>query len=222
MKSAIKAVIFDMDGVLIDSEPYWRKAMIRGFKDVGLDFTEADCRQTTGMRLKEVIGFWFEKTQLSHLSISETNTRILDYLTEYIEKEGKEMPGVSDLLIYLRAQRYKIGLATSSDERFMQTVLQKLNVAHYFDAVVSAEKLKYAKPHPEVFLKCAEALGVFPQNCLVIEDSVNGVIAGKAASMFVAAIPEEIFRDKKGFAIADAILSQLQDAKHLLENSERT
>jgi mannitol-1-/sugar-/sorbitol-6-/2-deoxyglucose-6-phosphatase len=216
MQGQIKVVIFDMDGVLIDSEPYWRKAMIKGFKDVGMNFTEDDCRSTTGMRLREVIAFWFEKWELQHLSITETNVRILDYLIEYIELEGEEMLGVSELLIYLKHKGYKIGLATSSDERFMKTVIKKLNISSYFDAVVSAETLKYAKPHPEVFLKCAEALGAQPQQCFVIEDSLNGVIAAKAASMFVVAIPEELHKTKKGFSIADKQVERMLEIKELL------
>ena len=216
MQIPVKAVIFDMDGVLIDSEPYWRLAMIKGFKEVGLNFTEEDCRQTTGMRLKEVIEFWFQRHSITQFSIADTNSLILDYLTEFIEKEGKEMLGVSDLLNYLKANNYKIGLATSSDERFMNTVVAKLNLGSYFDTIVSAQKLQFAKPHPDVFLKCAGALGILPQQCLVIEDSVNGVIAGKAASMRVVAIPEKEFREKNGFKIADQLIENLGEVKEIL------
>jgi mannitol-1-/sugar-/sorbitol-6-/2-deoxyglucose-6-phosphatase len=216
MQIPIKAVIFDMDGVLIDSEPYWRLAMIKGFKEVGLNFTDEDCRQTTGMRLKEVIEFWFQRHSITQFSVADTNSLILDYLTEFIEKDGKEMLGVSELLTYLKANNYKIGLATSSDERFMNTVVIKLKLSVYFDAIVSAQKLQYAKPHPDVFLKCAEALGVLPQQCLVIEDSVNGVIAGKAASMRVIAVPEKEFREKNGFKIADKLVENLREVKGIL------
>jgi mannitol-1-/sugar-/sorbitol-6-/2-deoxyglucose-6-phosphatase len=216
MQIPIKAVIFDMDGVLIDSEPYWRLAMIKGFKEVGLNFTDEDCRQTTGMRLKEVIEFWFQRHSITQFSVVDTNSLILDYLTEFIEKDGKEMLGVSELLNYLKANNYKIGLATSSDERFMNTVVTKLKLSVYFDAIVSAQKLQYAKPHPDVFLKCAEALGVLPQQCLVIEDSVNGVIAGKAASMRVIAVPEKEFRAKNEFKIADKLVENLGEVKGIL------
>lgn len=216
MQGVIKAVIFDMDGVLIDSEPLWRKAMIQGFTSCGFEFTEADCRATTGMRLREVIAFWLTKWERYDLEVATINTLILDRLTQLVEMEGQEMPGASDLLAWLKRAGYKIGLATSSDERFMNMVLNHLNLRAYFDVVVSAQRLQYAKPHPEVFLNCAAGLGVLPDVCLVIEDSVNGVIAAKAASMQVAAIPEVEFRDKVGFKIADWQLVHLEEVKWLL------
>ncbi len=217
MQGVIKAVIFDMDGVLIDSEPLWRKAMIEGFTSCGFEFTEADCRATTGMRLREVIAFWLTQWERHDLAVDAINTLILDKLTQLVETQGQEMLGASDLLKWLKQAGYKIGLATSSDERFMNTVLSHLKLRTYFDVVVSAERLKYAKPHPEVFLNCAAGLEVLPNACLVIEDSVNGVIAAKAASMRVAAIPEIEFRDKVGFKIADWQLLHLEEVKLLLE-----
>lgn len=216
MKTPVKAVIFDMDGVLIDSEPLWREAMILGFNAAGIPFTEEDCRLTTGMRLREVVQFWFDKHTIRHLPPQETNSFILDYLVSRIEKEGQEIEGVSPLLNHLKKEGYKIGLATSSDVRFMNTVLDKLGLHAYFDAITSAEHLSYAKPHPEVFLKCAQSLEVKPQHCLVIEDSVNGVIAAKAALMRVVAIPELAYKDKPGFKIADWQTAKLSEVNAIL------
>lgn len=216
MKTPVKAVIFDMDGVLIDSEPLWRQAMILGFNAAGIPFTEDDCRVTTGMRLREVVQFWFERYNIDSHKAQETNIFILDHLISRIEKEGHEIEGVSPLLNQLKTGGYKIGLATSSDIRFMNTVLNKLRILSYFDAVVSAENLTYAKPHPEVFLKCAQNLNTKPQHCLVIEDSVNGIIAAKAASMRVVAIPEPVFKDRAGFKIADWQVAKLAEVNTIL------
>ncbi|MFN6038096.1 MAG: HAD-IA family hydrolase, partial [Bacteroidota bacterium] len=102
-----------------------------------------------------------------------------------------------------RKYKLPIGLATSSPTPVIEAVLKKLDISRYFDTIVSAEKLSFGKPHPEVFLNCAKKLNVESQSCLVLEDSVNGVIAGKAGLMTVVAVPEERnFHDYR-YSIAD-------------------
>lgn len=207
----IKAVIFDMDGVLIDSEPLWRKAMIKGFNDIGVDFTEEDCRKTTGMRFKEVINHWFIHHNIEDTHPDELDKNVITHLIELITEEGKPLTGSIELLQYLKAKNYPIGLATSSSHALVDAVLNKLKAKSYFQSVVSAEFLQYGKPHPEVFLKCADELATEPKHCLVIEDSVNGVIAGKAAQMRVAAVPDLEHKNDKRFVIADYTVNSLND-----------
>lgn len=211
MLNNINAVIFDMDGVIIDSEYLWRRAMIEGFTEIGIPFTDAECRITTGMRFKEVILYWFKIHQYSKLSVTEFETLVLDKLCQLIEKEGKPMLGVLDVLTFLKTNHYKIGIATSSNVRLMNMVIDTLNIRPYFDALCSAQFLEYGKPHPEVYLTCAKELDVKPENCLVIEDSVNGIISGKAALMKVIAIPEEENKNNPKFSIADYQLKSLLD-----------
>lgn len=207
----IKAVIFDMDGVLIDSEPLWRKAMIKGFNDIGVDFTEDDCRKTTGMRFKEVINHWFLHHGIEDTHPDELDKSVITHLIELINTEGTAMKGAVELIKHLEAKNYAIGLATSSSHTLVDAVLNKLNTRSYFQSIVSAEFLQYGKPHPEVFLKCASELGIEPKNCLVIEDSVNGVIAGKAAQMRVAAVPDQEHQTDPRFVIADMRVNNLND-----------
>lgn len=211
MLTNIKAVIFDMDGVIIDSEPLWRKAMIQSFVELGIPFTDDHCRITTGLRFVEVAEFWFKEHQIKHKTVNEFDTLVINRLCDLIVKEGKPMKGVTEILPFLKENGFKIGIGTSSNTKLMNTVVDVLNIRHYFDALSSAEFLEHGKPHPHVFLNCAANLGIKPNACLVIEDSINGIIAGKAAQMKVVAIPEEINKNNSKFAIADFTVDSLLD-----------
>lgn len=203
MLSGIKAVIFDMDGVIIDSEPLWRQAMIRSFSEIGIPFSDDHCRITTGLRFKEVAEFWFKEHNISHITVEEFDKLVIERLCELIQMEGKTMSGVVEALHFFKTKGLKIGIGTSSNTKLMNTVVDVLNIRHYFDALCSAEHMDYGKPHPQVFLTCSNELNVHPMHCLVIEDSVNGIVAGKAAQMRVLAIPEEINKNNPKFMIAD-------------------
>lgn len=207
-----EAVIYDMDGVLVDSEPYWRKAMVHCFRNAGLKFTEKDCRKTTGMRIDLVVHYWFKKVGFD-MSPQLLEKAIIDDLCLLLKENAKPMPGVFESLEMFRKKDMKIGLATSSSPKIIRTVLSKLNIENYFDAIQSADALKYGKPHPEVYLKCAEKLKSDPANCIVIEDSLNGLIAGKAAGMKTIAVPEKINYQSEVFSIADLKISSLKKLK---------
>ncbi|MCW3075439.1 MAG: haloacid dehalogenase superfamily protein subfamily variant 3 with third motif having or [Bacteroidetes bacterium] len=206
-----KALIFDMDGVLIDSEPLWRKAMIIGFNNVGMKFTEEDCRKTTGMRFREVVDLWLNHYNIKGVDPIQLEKDVLDILISLIETEGEAMPGALGVFNYAKSLKLKIGLATSSSTRLVNVVLKKLALDTSFDAIVSAELMVYGKPHPEVFLVCAHQLGALPHQCMVIEDSVNGVIAAKAAQMKVFAIPDHEHKMRKEFGAADYFCENMND-----------
>jgi sugar-phosphatase len=203
MFGSVKAVIFDMDGVLIDSEPLWRKSMIIGFNGLGVTFTEDDCRKTTGMRFKEVVQIWLDHFKITHITPPQLEDKVLRLLTQLILEEGKAIDGVLEIYKFCREKNLKVGLATSSSARLVEAVLKKLQLENSFDAVVSAEKMTYGKPHPEVFLVCATLLDVKPYECVIIEDSLNGVIAAKAAQAKVFAVPDAEHRHMKEFAVAN-------------------
>ncbi len=209
MLKGIKAIIFDMDGVIIDSEPLWRRAMIQSFNAIGIPFTDEECRMTTGLRFIEVAEFWFNKHEIKSMTTFEFDHMVISRLCELIINEGKLMHGVLDMLNYLKKEGYKIALGTSSNILLMNTVIDELKIRNYFDAVCSAQNLEFGKPHPEVFINCAKELQIKPSECLVVEDSVNGVIAAKAAQMKVLVVPEEGNIDNPKFAIADYKLSSL-------------
>jgi sugar-phosphatase len=207
--SDFDAVIYDMDGVLIDTEPYWKKAEEKVFKTIGIDFNSIPNHETVGMRIDEVVAYWHERYPWDNKSIENVAKEIMDEMELFIRNEGKAMKGVVESLYFFSKNNRKIGLATSSYERLMNATLDRLKILDYFDSVLSAEHLKNGKPHPEIYLKTAKNLGIAPEKCLVIEDSINGVRAGKAAGMFVVAIPDGSHDFSGSFDEADLQLNNL-------------
>lgn len=205
-----KAFVFDMDGVIIDSEPLWRRAMVKVFNTDGLPVSEVDCAQTTGMRIDEVIKIWNKKHPFTDNEL-KVEQNIEEELCKLIRTEGKAMPGFMKMLELLKKENKKIGLATSSSRNLIECVLDTLQVRPYFHHTQSAEGLLYGKPHPEVFLLSAKCLDVHPRECVVIEDSVNGIISAKAAGMKVIGVPEDHNKNNPRFTIADLILSSLEE-----------
>ncbi len=206
----IKAVIFDMDGLLIDSEPLWKIAEIEGFAKVGLDVTAKSLEESVGLRIDEVVKIWHSKYQWTNLSVEDVTNDIVNILIREINAQGEALPGVIDTLKLLKQNNYKIGLATSSYQRIVDAVLDKLNIAQYFDVCHSAEFEKYGKPHPAVFMTTANQLNVEHTQCLVFEDSLNGVIAAKAARMKVIAVPEKSHSPNPKLQLADKIIDSLE------------
>ena len=214
----LAAVIFDMDGVLVDTEPLWRICMIKGFTAAGIEFTDEDCKSTTGMRFDEVVKHWHKKKSFNKKTPQELHDNVIDDLCAMILAEEVEMQGVEIAIEVCKAHNLKLGLATSSNNKIIETVIKKINGHHFFDAIESAEGLDYGKPHPLVFLNCANKLNVIAQHCLVIEDSINGVIAGKAAGMNVIAVPDALHFEDARFSIADHKMKSLLEFPSFIKN----
>ena len=198
-----KVVIFDMDGVLIDSEPLWKIGMQRIFDSIGCNLTKKDFQKTVGLRIDEVIEYWYEVSPWEGYSVKEVETQIMSEMVKLIHENGVPFPGVVDTIRFLKEKGIKIGLGTSSFTVLIEAVLNTLNLTEAFDFVHSAEDEAYGKPHPAVYLTVAEKLGERPVDCLVIEDSVTGIIAGKAARMTVVAIPEKTHEPNPKIIVAD-------------------
>jgi HAD superfamily hydrolase (TIGR01509 family) len=206
MKLSIKdfeAVIFDMDGVLIDSEPLWKIAMEDVFKSVGCNLTRKDFQKTVGLRIDEVISYWFEHSPWESVSKDEVERKIVLRMIELITENGSPLIGVIETLTFLKENGLKIGLATSSYSVLINTVMDVLDIRHFFDYTHSAESEEYGKPHPAVYLTVATFLNIPPTKCLVIEDSLNGIISGKAARMKVVCIPEKTHTPDPKLSLAD-------------------
>jgi len=209
----IKAVIFDMDGVILDSEPFWKEAEIRLFNSLGVPLTEEMCETTTGMRLVDVIKLWHEKYpwDLKENSFEKVGTSIVDSLITLIKQKGILNPGVTELLEMFTAKKLPMAIASSSDKRIIDAVMGKFDLKKYFKVIHSAEYEDYGKPHPAIYLTTAKMLGVEPQDCLAIEDSFNGVVSAVSARMKTAAYPEKTNFYNPKFAIADIRFRTLKD-----------
>lgn len=207
------AVIFDMDGVLIDSEPLWKIAMEEVFASVGCNLTRKDFQKTVGLRIDEVITFWHNAVGWDTYSPKDVENKIVNRMVELIQQNGDPLPGVLDTLQFLQERGLKIGLATSSYTVLIETVLDALSIAEAFDVTHSAENEEFGKPHPAVYLSVAKELEVEAQNCLVIEDSLNGIISGRAAKMKVVCIPEKTHHPEPKLMVADFMF---EDMKQLL------
>jgi len=215
--SNFKAVIFDMDGVLIDSEPVWKIAMQAVFDEVGCNLTKKDFQKTVGLRLDEVIKYWHQHAGWESVSPKEVEDRIVQKMVELLSNDGKPLTGVVDTLKHLKKEGVKIGLATSSYSILIDTVLDKLEIREYFDFTHSAELEDFGKPHPAVYLTVAKKLEVNPLECLVIEDSLNGIISGKAARMKVVCIPEKTHNPEPKLIIADYQFETMADLLKVIQ-----
>ncbi len=207
----IDAVIFDMDGVLIDSEPLWRIAETRAMNAVGVPMREEDGFLTMGLRTDEVVEFWYARYPWASPSRKEMEGAITQGVIELIGERGEQMAGVAEALALIRSLGLKTGLASSSSTEIIQAVLSKLALRDHFMVVQSAEHEPYGKPHPGVYIECARRLGVAPERCLAIEDSPAGTLAAKAARMRCIAIPAPELTDDRRFCIADHLLSSLSE-----------
>jgi sugar-phosphatase len=204
-----------MDGLLIDSEPFWQEAEVEVFCKIGLEFTTEMCHETMGIPIGEVVNIRHRQFgwDSNLYPVAEVTQEILDGVIQRVQAKGEALPGALDLLRESQQLGICCALASSSPRSLIDAVLDRLNIRSFFNIIQSADGLPYGKPHPEVFLKCAHNLGANPRECIVFEDSLNGVIAAKAASMACIAVPEKSFKDRSKFLIADQILNSLADFK---------
>lgn len=203
-------VIFDMDGLLIDSEPYWKMAEKEVFGKLGLNLTDDLLRQVMGFRLSEVVKHWYHYQPWPNPNFEQTERDILNCVEQLIQQHANAMPGVYEVLTHCKNKNYKIALASSSAMELIDVVIDKLNIRDYFDVVWSAQYEEYGKPHPAIFLSVAKQLNIEPKYCVVFEDAINGVIAAKASRMYCIAIPEEVSYNDPRFAIADVKTQSLK------------
>lgn len=179
----MKAFIFDMDGVIIDSEPIHFDIDVKTMSYYGITITPVELEQFVGMTNPEMWHILKQKYNLSQ-PIEE----IIDYqLSAKIERlktiDIKPIDGIYELIVELKRNNISIGLASSSPTRFINAVLSKFNLTHLFDCIVSGEEVAKGKPEPDVYVEAANLLQVAPKDCVVLEDSKNGIRAAISAGM---------------------------------------
>lgn len=209
----IKAVILDMDGLLIDSEPIWEEAEVAVFSKVGVPLTLSMTRQTMGLRVDEVVEHWFKRYPWTGTEKETVQMEIIQEVIKLIKEKGVAKPGVRELISQVKKENLPLAVASSSFTEIINAALEKLDIKNQIDLIYSAEFEPKGKPHPGVYLTTAKKLNVLPQYCLAFEDSPNGLAAAKAANMKCIAVPDEKVIGDKRFSIADRILNSLLDFK---------
>ncbi|ERM92035.1 phosphatase [Caldanaerobacter subterraneus subsp. yonseiensis KB-1] len=182
----IKAVIFDMDGVMIDSEPVHLRLERELFRELGVEITEEEHMTFVGSSsyyMWEKIKERFNLKESVEELVRRDRKRYLDHVLS--TGEIIPVPGIQELVKKLFEREYKLAVASSSPIDVIELVVQKLNLKNFFDMLVSGDYVKRSKPYPDIFLYTAEKLRVKPEECVVIEDSYNGVHAAKSAGMKV-------------------------------------
>lgn len=216
MTSTIQAVIWDLDGVIIDSGEDHRKAWQRLARETGVTFSDSQFWATFGRRNADIIPtIWGD---IPPELVQELGERKEVYYREYIRQGAVALPGAIELLSALHEAGYKQALASSAPTANIEVVSEVLHLQPYFEALVSGESVAHGKPAPDIFLKAAEQLGILPANSLVIEDAVHGIEGAHAGGMRAIAVMGE--RDLPGLRKAELAVKQLtevsvEDIRHL-------
>ena len=188
---AISTVIFDMDGLLIDSEPLWQEAGKETLEKFDVILTNEQYQSSTGLRTPEWIDHWFSYFGIDKKHAPEAIKTIESTAIAKIRERGESLPGVEYIMDFFKNRDLALAVASSSPMELINVVVDKLNIRGYLSNTTSAEKLPFGKPHPQVFIECAQALNAPANQCVVFEDSFNCMIAAKAAKMKCVVIPHE-------------------------------
>jgi sugar-phosphatase len=184
-----QAAIFDMDGLLIDSEPFWKRAERESFAEVGIEVTEEMSNVTSPMTTAEVAAHWYAFRPWVGRSMRDLENAVIARVRELISHQGRPLPGVREILHACRSRGWRIALASNSPLTLCEHVVDALDLRPSFDVILSADQVTRGKPAPDIYREAARRLESPPSQCVVFEDSVSGVLAARAAGMVVVAIP---------------------------------
>lgn len=214
----IKAILFDMDGLMIDTESLSTEAFINSAKAQGYNMTKEETLKVLGFTKASIYQFWIDYFQGTNVDGKKLVDDHYEYIENVLYTVGPEkMPYVEELLKYLRENNYKIAVASSSDTADIKNNLEKTKLEKYIDEIASGAEVENGKPAPDVFLLAAERLDVDPKDCLILEDSKAGIKAGKASGAMVFMVPDMFTVDKECEDTADRILTNLGEVIEILE-----
>jgi HAD superfamily hydrolase (TIGR01509 family) len=183
----IKAVVFDMDGLLVDSEPLWQRARIEACGAERLQWTDADQKHVMGSSTLGWAAYLAER--LNHeYPVEEIIDRVLAHMVKYYREDVPLLPGARAVIEQLRG-RYPLGLASGSSMRLLQPILETAGWNETFDEVLSTDDLERGKPAPDVYLEITRRMGVPTAHTAIFEDSTNGILSGHRAGVKVIAVP---------------------------------
>jgi HAD superfamily hydrolase (TIGR01509 family) len=204
----LEAVLFDMDGVIVDSEPLWTEAEIQFLARRSLSYSPQLKAVLMGRDSREAVGIL-----IKHYNLGESVDDVIEERNELVAGLFRELlqpiPYALDLVKSVRHSVVKTSMASSSPKRLIELVLDKFSIAALFDLVLSGDQVARGKPAPDIYLTAARELGVIPDNCLVIEDAPNGVASAKAAGMRCLAISTSA--NAADLAMADQVVRSFEE-----------
>lgn len=207
----IQAVIFDMDGTLIDSEPLWKEAEEEIFSSLGVKVCEKLSAKTASMTTREVTEFWFSHFPWVGKSLEQVENEVIDRVATLITEKGESLDGVKEILDFFHQKSLRIGLATNAPARLIPVVLNKLGISQYFHCTCSSEYEIQGKPHPAVYLTTAKKLKVNPSQCIAFEDSLSGIISARQANLKTVVVPHQSEFTNKKYNLSHLKISRLTD-----------
>jgi beta-phosphoglucomutase-like phosphatase (HAD superfamily) len=210
----IHAAIFDMDGLLVDSEPHWRAAERDIFDTVGLHLTDDECKQTTGQPILDVVNYWYARLPWSDADASgRSNQQLADAITDNVHERiaayAEPMPGAVDAVEFFFRRGIPTAIASASPMSLIEVVVDRIGIRSLLTLWHSATLEARNKPAPDVYLGTARRLGVLPDDCVAFEDSGSGLISARSAGMRAVAVPAEFEREDPKFAIATCKIPSL-------------
>jgi HAD superfamily hydrolase (TIGR01509 family) len=209
MSQPLCAVIFDLDGVLADSEPWWNEIDAKLLAEYSVTYRGEYHQNVLGVSYRLAVEFYKKAFGLS-ASVEELMRLRGEIATEFFANRVGLFPSAKEVLQELRKMKLRLAVATSSLSASARPFLDRHELTWFFDVIVTGDEIERGKPHPDIYLCAAEKLGVPANVCLVIEDALSGIAAGKAANMRVAAVPDRRFVDAREYATkADYLLSSL-------------
>jgi len=216
MPSPFYAVIFDLDGVLADSEPWWNQIDAKLLAEYGVNYHGEYHRNVLGVSYRLAVEFYKNAFHIS-ASVEELMRRRGEIATDFFANRVSLFPSATTTLEQLREMKLQLAVATSSVSASARPFLERTGIRSLFSVVVTGDEVQQGKPHPEIYLRAAKKLGISPEACLVIEDALAGIAAAKAAKMRVAAIPDTRFVDPREYEMkADYVLGSLSEIPALI------
>jgi mannitol-1-/sugar-/sorbitol-6-/2-deoxyglucose-6-phosphatase len=210
----VEAVVLDMDGVLVDTEPTWRAAQAAVFAGFGISLSARDLLDSTGQPIEELIPVWRQRSPAGGVGIGLTDAEladlVIDQVIAHVKAEGQPMPGVTAAIALFERCGLRLAIASSSPRRLIDAVCDRLGLGG-IDVRCSAMDEARGKPAPDVYLTAARRLGVAAVTCLAVEDSLNGLASARAAGMRCVAVPDPLLAADPRYREADLVLRSLAD-----------
>ena len=220
MPQSFRAVIFDLDGVLADSEPWWNEIDAKLLAQYGVKYRGEYHRNVLGVSYRLAVEFYKKVFDLS-VPAEEMMRQRAEIAIDFFANRVGLFPSAKRVLKELRQMNLRLAVATSSVSASVRPFLNRHNLTSLFDVIVTGDEIERGKPQPDIYLRAAEKLSLAADACLVIEDALSGIAAAKAAKMRVAAIPDTRFVDPREFEKeADYLLSSLSEIQALFRRAD--